>query len=105
MEIELKWQAQVQHQSIWVPNSGFCNKEQIDTIIDSMEAVEWIEVLKSVTDNSGGHHLDVFFLGTWSAWNAVTVDPKFYLFVLSAINKYIALVWNAALKETSTIIY
>ena len=48
-----------------------------------------MEAVKSVKGDVGGeHHLD----DRQSAWNAVAVDPKFDLFVLSAIKKYTTLV-------------
>ena len=68
------------------------NKKQIETIVGSVEAVDRSKVLKSVKDDvGGGRHLDVF-QDRRSAWNAVSVDPKFDLFVLSAVKKYTTLV-------------
>ena len=66
------------------------NKKQIETIVGSVEAVDRIKVLKSVKDDVG-RHLDVF-QERRSAWNAVSVNPKFDLFVLSAVKKYTTLV-------------
>ena len=64
------------------------NMKQIEMIVGSVEAVDYSKVLKSMKDDiGGGHHLDVF-QERRSAQNAVSVDPKFNLFVLSAVKKY-----------------